>query len=369
MACIDFQLDILQWGEDTDIMDRFIYNLIFENFLGWFKVRWHCAPNLVGEINSYCQEHGEVIPILIDGADIMNPDDLFRVLTSGFELPETTSRKWNELLPGFKTRLTEANTQRFVIYIYNGNHLLCRMPGDFFEIIGIIDQLNTFEFSHVRVSFLLDLAIYTISPEHSHIHPHDIYWDKSLGHYDISINSLVPMHNPVGRNVILDDMLAEEECWFWVGEDRNHDILSEIKTKVGTSRDLRFVILDSNKLQTDDDFWDELSAQLNFPSYFGRNFNALNDCLGDLPFEEYGTIEFVHYVFYMANLDFSSNLGMICDFFLLLSVLGGYAIETIPGLRFTLLLELPSNDDRDAALSASKWRSILFRRHKMPAEN
>jgi len=172
------------------------------------------------------------------------------------------------------------------------------------------------------------------------------------------------------ENGTLKDIVAEKECWFWIGEDCNHNILSEIKAKAGMSRDFRAVILDSNTIQTPDDFWNELFAQLNIPAEYGDNFDALKDYLCELPFEEYGTIEFVHYVFYIVNLDFSSDSEMIYDLFALLMVLNAYAFKELSEkLRFTLLLELPAHADQDAPLSASKWRPILFRRHKALADN
>jgi len=169
------------------------------------------------------------------------------------------------------------------------------------------------------------------------------------------------------ENEVLKDIIAEKECWFWVGKDRNHDILSAIKAKAEASRDFRAVILDSDTIQTNDDLWNELFAQLNIPSNYGKNFDALADYLCELPFDESG-IEFIHYVFYIANLDFFSNHTMTKEFFALLSVFTTYAMAEIPELRFTLLLELPAHADQDAPLSASKWRPILFRRHKALAD-
>lgn len=36
------------------------------------------------------------------------------------------------------------------------------------------------------------------------------------------------------------------------------------------------------RCQTDEAFFNEISASFQFPSYFGQNWNALNDCLRDL---------------------------------------------------------------------------------------
>lgn len=170
------------------------------------------------------------------------------------------------------------------------------------------------------------------------------------------------------ENGNLKDIIAEKECWFWVGKDRNHDILSAIKAKAEASRDFRAVILDSDTIQTPDDFWNELFAQLNIPSDYGRNLDALNDYLCELPFGEYGKFELVHYVFYIVNLDFSSNGGMVKNLFSLLAIFNEYAQDEITDLRFTLLLELPDNPGRGIHSDAPGWRPILFRRHKVSAD-
>jgi len=50
-----------------------------------------------------------------------------------------------------------------------------------------------------------------------------------------------------------------------------------------------------------------LAKRLDFPDYYGENFNALNDCLSDLPIDEPGlVIVFRH--FQVVELDFAHNL-------------------------------------------------------------
>lgn len=49
-------------------------------------------------------------------------------------------------------------------------------------------------------------------------------------------------------------------------------------------------VLRGDKMTTDPKLFDEIAAALQFPSYFGENWNALRDCLGDLewlPAERY----------------------------------------------------------------------------------
>jgi RNAse (barnase) inhibitor barstar len=41
---------------------------------------------------------------------------------------------------------------------------------------------------------------------------------------------------------------------------------------------------------TIDEFFDQVAATLDFPDYFGRNLNALNDCMGDISFPETGRL-------------------------------------------------------------------------------
>jgi len=40
--------------------------------------------------------------------------------------------------------------------------------------------------------------------------------------------------------------------------------------------------LDAQNMKTQDGFYDELSRALEFPDYFGRNLNALDECITDL---------------------------------------------------------------------------------------
>lgn len=147
-------------------MYKFLKNLIWYDFLGWLKVHYRCTPNLVDDLSSYCEQHGEVFAVTMDAADIVTSDDLFNALISGFKLPADTPHSWSGLQDGFRAMLADDNVLRFVLYVYNGRHLLCRLPGAFFEFIGIVDRLNIFESDHFRLIFLLDLDIDPLDQEY-----------------------------------------------------------------------------------------------------------------------------------------------------------------------------------------------------------
>jgi hypothetical protein len=40
--------------------------------------------------------------------------------------------------------------------------------------------------------------------------------------------------------------------------------------------------MDGSRIRGKDDFYDAVAAALSFPDWFGRNLDALHDCLGDL---------------------------------------------------------------------------------------
>ena len=42
------------------------------------------------------------------------------------------------------------------------------------------------------------------------------------------------------------------------------------------------ILCDFERLQTPDAVYDYLAAELRFPAYFGRNLDALHDCLTDI---------------------------------------------------------------------------------------
>jgi RNAse (barnase) inhibitor barstar len=45
---------------------------------------------------------------------------------------------------------------------------------------------------------------------------------------------------------------------------------------------VRVVKLDGSRIESPEEFLDAVAAALEFPDYFGRNWNALDDCLLDI---------------------------------------------------------------------------------------
>lgn len=52
---------------------------------------------------------------------------------------------------------------------------------------------------------------------------------------------------------------------------------------------MKNVTIDCTGISTKDQLFDVFSEKLSFPDYFGRNWDALNDCLWDIAF--YGSAE------------------------------------------------------------------------------
>ena len=54
------------------------------------------------------------------------------------------------------------------------------------------------------------------------------------------------------------------------------------KVRYEAGQRLKVIVLRGSNMQSMDRFYDELAAALQFPLYFGRNWNALDECLVDL---------------------------------------------------------------------------------------
>lgn len=82
----------------------------------------------------------------------------------------------------------------------------------------------------------------------------------------------------------LDYRLAADGCvsLFWSTE--------VLRSSVAWLRDrgYRVVDLDASEWRGEEDMHTDVAVALNFPAYYGRNLNALNDCLGDVAVGDYG---------------------------------------------------------------------------------
>lgn len=69
---------------------------------------------------------------------------------------------------------------------------------------------------------------------------------------------------------------------FW-----RHEVLASAIEQL-TSRGYQIVTLDASSWLTDADLHQSVATALGFPGYYGRNFDALDDCLGDVAERRYG---------------------------------------------------------------------------------
>lgn len=69
---------------------------------------------------------------------------------------------------------------------------------------------------------------------------------------------------------------------FW-----RHEVLASVIADL-SSRGYQIVTLDASSWATDADLHQAVATALDFPGYYGRNFAALNDCLGDVAERRYG---------------------------------------------------------------------------------
>lgn len=68
---------------------------------------------------------------------------------------------------------------------------------------------------------------------------------------------------------------------------RRPEVLAET-TAWQAARGYQLVTLDAAEWISEDDLHDSMAAALRFPDYYGRNLNALNDCLRDVVSQDYG---------------------------------------------------------------------------------
>jgi RNAse (barnase) inhibitor barstar len=78
------------------------------------------------------------------------------------------------------------------------------------------------------------------------------------------------------------------------------------------------VILRGQKMRSHQGMFDEFAAALQFPYYFGENWNALNDCLRDLEWLRKGPValfvmDAVHVLAQADAADFGGLVGLLGD--------------------------------------------------------
>lgn len=78
----------------------------------------------------------------------------------------------------------------------------------------------------------------------------------------------------------------------WVYEIGNEAESSELVNFVRNAKGGRLFTLEGVNMATSDGFYDEFIRVFELPDYFGRNLNALNECLSDLDWLELET-EFI----------------------------------------------------------------------------
>ncbi len=73
----------------------------------------------------------------------------------------------------------------------------------------------------------------------------------------------------------------------FVNKVRGETLLAETVAALSDA-DYRVVHLDASTWATLDDFHDAIASAFHFPDYYGRNLDALSDCLGDVAEQAYG---------------------------------------------------------------------------------
>ena len=76
--------------------------------------------------------------------------------------------------------------------------------------------------------------------------------------------------------MVLIDNIFKEQAYFLLTQP--HAELEELLTQSWEDNpEYDLTVLDGAKCLTKDDFFDEVSSRLDFPNYFGRNWDAFND--------------------------------------------------------------------------------------------
>jgi hypothetical protein len=85
----------------------------------------------------------------------------------------------------------------------------------------------------------------------------------------------LPMHPP-------SILFQTSAPWLLKTLDSLDAIFKFLSATMSAKPNLKLILLDGNKMQVSSDFSDELAKGFQLPGYFGRNLNALSECLADL---------------------------------------------------------------------------------------
>lgn len=85
----------------------------------------------------------------------------------------------------------------------------------------------------------------------------------------------------MNTKIKIDNLLTFVPPWFHIkiGES---DLVEEIQREISNIKDVQLLVIDGNKCKTKDLLLLEFSEKLKFPSYFGNNWDAFDECMSDL---------------------------------------------------------------------------------------
>jgi len=78
----------------------------------------------------------------------------------------------------------------------------------------------------------------------------------------------------------LSVLSAAHEPWVLQTLDSFDELVAQIEARMPDGTHI--VVLEGNAMSSTDDFYNELIDKLRLPGYFGRNLNALDECVTDL---------------------------------------------------------------------------------------
>ncbi len=78
----------------------------------------------------------------------------------------------------------------------------------------------------------------------------------------------------------LSILSATREPWVLQSSDSFDELVAQIESRLPD--DTHIVVLEGNAMRCTDGFYNELVEKLKLPDYFGRNLNALDECVTDL---------------------------------------------------------------------------------------